>query len=354
VHVVDRVIGVATGLLNAAQMPPSRRSRVIVALACGLAAAAGTAWSFRYNPQWGAHDYGYAWVAGRAVLDGESPYTAVKDPKWALPWDPNFKYPMPTAVVAAPLALLPMRPSGVVFSGLSFAWLAFALSRFGWWRLGVLGSGPAIYAARSGQWSPFVVAAALTTGLEWLMVVKPNLAVALFVSRPRWRTAIGAALACVVSLLFLPSWPWEWLGVAWLASQYQSIGLQLAGMFALFAALRWRTPEGRLLLAMSILPINSWIYDGLPLLLVARTPRELATMAVPSGALTLAFILEFNALGFPADLGLGSLFARYIMIATVFLPATIIVLRHPNIGSLPAWAERATRRAPAWLRGAPV
>ena len=318
---------------------------------CGLLGAAGTTWSYRNNPEWGAHDFGYFWVGGRAVLDGASPYTAVKNPRWNLPWDPNYKYPMPTAVVAAPLALVPQQIAGMIFMGSSIGWLAFALSRYGWWRLGVLASGPALYAVRAGQWSPFVVAASLTLGLEWLTVVKPNLALALFAARPRWRTAIGAALACVVSLLFLPTWPQEWLSVASLASEYQRIGFRLAGAATLASVLRWRTEEGRLLFAMSVVPINSWLYDGLPVLLVARSPRELAAMAVPSGAVTLTFILQFNALGFDHELGLGSLFARYIMILTVFLPATVVVLRRPNVGRVPSSVERVARWLPLWLRG---
>jgi hypothetical protein len=333
---------------------PTRRARVFVAIAFGLFGAAIASWSFRNNPQWGTHDFGYAWVGGRAVLEGRSPYEAVKDTAYHLAWDRNYKYPMTAALVAAPLATLPQRTAGLLFVGLSFAWLAFALSQSGLWRLGVLVSGPALYAARAGQWAPFLVAASMTAGLEWLTGVKPTVAFALFAWRPRWRTLLGGAALCVVSLLILPAWPREWLALSSMARKYPPVGLQPAGAFALLAALRWRTSEGRLALAMAFVPVTPWIYDALPLLLVARTRRELALIAVPSGAITAAYLLQFNALGFEVDMGLGSLFARYIMIFTVYLPATVIVLRHPNIGDLPGWAERATRRLPLWVRGSPA
>jgi hypothetical protein len=36
---------------------------------------------------------------------------------------------------------------------------------------------------------------------------------------------------------------------------------------------------------------------------------------------------------------------------TMYLPATLMVLRRPNEGPIPLWLDRAMHRWPAWLRG---
>jgi hypothetical protein len=307
---------------------PPRRARLLVALACGLLAGLATAWSFRSAPQWGAHDFSYSWYGAVTLLDGRSPYEAMSRPvPGVLPFDPGFRYPLPAAVIVAPLAGLDARTAGVLFMGLSVMWLAYGLSRDGWWRLMALASGPALAAVKSAQWSPFVVAAALTSGAGWLMVAKPNLAIPLFLWRPKLSTAVGAVAACALCLVIQPGWPREWAqAMARGGGGYRAPMFTLVGAVLVLAAIRWRTAEGRLLFAIAVLPVNPWGYDALPLALVARTARQMAIWSAASLASWLVFYSFASGLMTNANLAALSRVVAVFTVVGAYLPALGLVL----------------------------
>jgi hypothetical protein len=309
-------------------MFPTRRARVCIAIACGALAALGTAWSFHSAPQWAAHDFTYSWYGAVTLIAGKSPYEAMSAPvPGVLPFDPGFRYPLPTAVIVTPLAALGARIAGVLFVGLSVVWLAYALSRDGWWRLLALVSGPSLAAVKSAQWSPFVVAAALTAGAEWLMVAKPNLAVPLFLARPRVRTAVGAAGACLLCLLIQPRWPWEWWHAMRQGGQlYSPPMFTLLGAPLALAALRWRTTEGRLVFALAVIPASPWGYDALPLALVPRTARQMAVWAGCSLAAWATFYLLAGEQMWTGNLAALSRMMAPFTIVGSFLPALGVLL----------------------------
>jgi hypothetical protein len=112
------------------------------------------------------------------------------------------------------------------------------------------------------------------------------------------------------------------------------------GFLALAALLRWRRPEARLVAGMTLVPQTIGWWDLVLLLLVASTFRESLVLAVTTMA-PLAYEMAFG-------LGDGTLDvyprSSLMLMAASYIPATIIVLRRPNVGVLPAWLEILRRR----------
>jgi hypothetical protein len=175
-------------------------------------------------------------------------------------------------------------------------------------------------ALKVGQCSPILVAAAFLPSLGWLLPWKPQIGLPLFLYKPSWRAAILGAVAIGASFALLPGWVSGWIeNVAVLESHPPPL-LAFAGPLLLLAALRWRTAEGRLLLAMSCTPQILFFADQLPLQLVARTRRQSALLAAAS---LLAFGVWF-AFVQPGD--------KYVLEAApwvmtlLYLPALAVLL----------------------------
>ena len=149
-----------------------------------------------------------------------------------------------------------------------------------------------------------------------------------------------------------PVWPREWLEhLGRQPSPHPPALLWPFGFVGLVGLLRWRTPEGRLLAAMTLVPSSAWFYDQLFLMLVARTWKQSLVL----GALSwIAFIL---VLATQAPINLidpeRARGVQRILVLGTYLPAAVLVLRQPNIGSIPAWLERLTARWPAMFSRAP-
>lgn len=198
-------------------------------------------------------------------------------------------YPFTTMIVLWPLKLVPLQMAVPLFIGVISWVLALAILRRGQpWQL-LMFLTPAYWSAvQSVQWSPLLTAAILLPPLLPLAVVKPQLGIVL-AACGRWsRGTLLAALGLVaVSLLVRPSWPLEWLrhGNLGTFNGFSPIAV-LPGIVLLAAAVAWRTREGRLLLAMSVV-VQRYFYDQLPLYLVARTWRQLLLLVAASWGVVL-------------------------------------------------------------------
>jgi len=288
-------------------------------------------------------DYTHYEYGGRALLNGTDPY-------------PSFVYPLPAAMWAVPFALFSHAIGGGLFVGSAFGCVAFGLTRDGWQRLPILVSGPALWCLHIGQWTPLVVAATLMPSFAWAAAAKPTIGFAAFLYRPSWRFVWVGSAALALSLLLSPSWPLRW----W-AATHQAEGanwtiplLQPFGWLLLLTVLRWRTPEGRLLFALSVMPQGLAIYDQFMLMLIARTRTEAILFALWSQLVPLGV----GYLTIPDDLsaadGVAATFPFWARIVTytMFLPALGFVLwRRRNEGKIPALIERLTVRWPQWIRG---
>jgi hypothetical protein len=277
---------------------------------------------------WMGADFFQIWAMVRALSAGLSPYAVgcTSIPPCA---DPNQYYPITAGLAVWPLGMLSPALAATVFAGVSAALLAYAITRHDSYRVPMLLSYPFVIAVISGQWAPLLIAASLTPGTEWLFAAKPQLGVALFVARPRIRVVFLTVAFLAASLLVMPGWPLEWWREA-AGSQFVRTpmwGFAWYGPVLLLAALRWRTREGRLLLALSLVPQSPFCYDQLLLWLVPRTRRESLNLTWLSWLMFGAWCL-FEAPGRQQRIQLAS-FAPYLIVF-LFLPCLIMVLRRPN------------------------
>ncbi len=269
-----------------------------------------------------AADFTWPWRAANYLLEGKNPYAEIQ-PSGEYPFQTYFYYPLTAAQAALPFAGLPPYPAGALFFGLSSALLAYALLKDGWVRLPLFLSAPYVVAAAVAQWAPLMVAAGLLPALGWLLSCKPNLGLAMWVFKPG-RASLALALGFLaLSLLWLPSWPWDWLAVTrQLAGHPPPILALPLGPVLLLAALRWRRAEARLLLGLSLFPQLLFFYDQLPLWLI---PRSFKAGLAFSGLSWLAYF-AWRAQGVSPQSGEILVQPTQYILALVFLPALAMLL----------------------------
>jgi hypothetical protein len=297
--------------------PLLRSERIGLSIIIGVACAIGV-WIIaqRVMPSLIVKDFTYPWWAARALLGGGDPYRLIQ-PDGPYP----FAYPLPAALVAMPVAWLPAPIAGAVFFGLSAAALSWALlADGGIWRLWMLASVPFAMSLALVQWAPLLIAGALLPALAWVLVCKPTLGLALFAGRPSRAAVIGGAIVLAVSLLFLPTWPAEWLRAAGRIEGHPAFVTRPFGWIPLLALLRWRDGDARLVALMACMPQNPFFYDQLPVLLVARTGRSAFALSALSW---IAYAATQATCNDPFYCGPE---AEPWVVWLVFVPATALVL----------------------------
>jgi len=308
---------------------PATRLRLIVAIAIGILCGV-VAFLLQRRPGFWP-DFVYPWTSARYLLEGRDPYVLLPG-GLKEPFETPLLYPLPTVLAVVPFARLSMAAAGGVVMGLSSALLSFVLTRRGWHQLWMLASAPFVMAVNLGQWSPLVLVAALEPAVGALASLKPNIGLDAFAYRPSLKMLIGGAIVFLASLFVLPAWPLEWLHAVRSLPGHPAPILMArgAGLVLLLAALRWRTPEGRLLLVSACIPQLPFFSDQLPLLLVARTRLELIGLTALS---QVGFVLWFTFLkGDEAYVPKAGLY----VLAFVFVPALVLVLRRPNESAVTA------------------
>jgi len=325
---------------------PALYIRAIVALAIGLSAGIWCRDYLARNPQFFAADFTFPWRAAGHLLAGRDPYQHMPRVREYAAAGP-FPYPLTSALIAAPFSGLRPPMAGGVFIGISFAVLAFALTKVRYWPLLTLLSAPLVLTLTNVQWSPLLMAAVLLPGLGWLGAAKPNLGVVSFALYPQWSTLIVGGLLVAIAFFLVPVWPLEWLQHVRLATlTYRPVATWPLGAVGLLGLLRWRTFEGRVLAAMTLVPLAPFHYDHLFLWLVPRTWRQSLALTACSWVSVIAVLATT-----PHDLTRDPRAVQAMIAAGMYLPATILVLRLPNVGQTPIWFERLIRGWPAWLRG---
>lgn len=307
---------------------PALRPRVLIAIAAGLWGA-GLALAFMSRRGF-YPDFLAFWFAARAFVHGLDPYivTPSEAPYFV---NDKFFYPFPSVLAIVPFAGFPLAVAGALFFGVSSALLAFAVTRDDYARLPLFLGFPYVMAASLGQWAPLIMAAVLLPGLGFLAVCKPNIGVALAAARPTKAAIYGGAAVLVASLIFDPSWPGKWLANLRTMEGHPPPLFTLAGVGLLLAAIRWRREDARLVLAMAAVPQLPMFADQLPLMLVARTRVEAMVLALLSHVGGLLWIKTHTPGAHP------SANAALFVLAFVYYPALVLVLRRPNDGSLRSW-----------------
>lgn len=221
-------------------------------------------------------DFRQWWTAGRAILAGVNPYTVIHPPAFAYPWF----YPLPAGLVVLPVAWLPLVLAHVAWSAAGGFALGLAANR----RPGLgpaLVSLPFLTAAGEGHWSPFLLAACAVPALECLWVAKPSVGLAYFAGYGSRQAVVACTLLVALSLVILPRWPLDWL-----ATLHGTVSVppitRPGGFLLLLGFLRWRTPEGRLLGMLALVPQTTVPYEVLAVFCCARSKRDGYVLAVLS------------------------------------------------------------------------
>ena len=296
--------------------------RAITAVALGGWGAFIAYFSMASHPAHLAKDFSYPWRAARALLAGQNPYEVMRA-VGEYPFNSGLLYPLPAALVASPLANVRPEIAGAIFVGLSSALLAWGLLRDSPWRLPLFLSAPFVQAAILGQWSPLLTAAALMPSLQFLAAAKPTVGLAAWIYNPSPRGIIGGLILVGMAFLVLPGWLGDWLDVASGMNKYRGPATTLLGSFLLLGLLRWRRREGRLFVAMSLVPQLPVFYDSLILWLIPSTLWRSVAFSAVSWVGYLAWYPHHtspaqNEIAFPW------------LVFTIYAPALVLLLLLPS------------------------
>lgn len=325
--------------------PADERHRAWFALVFGAVCAAYVCAHGRANPDF-TSDFDQVWAGARALWQNKDPYVVV-GPGREFGWRWPLYYPLPALVAVAPLGLLPVLAARVLFAGASAALLAWAVTRDGWSRLPIFLSVSFMVTMELGQWAALYAAAFFLPALGVIGIAKPNFGVALAVASSQRHTvawlAAGTVALLGVSQVLQPGWHESWLANLRTADHFKPHVLRPLGFLLLLAALKWRRPEARWLLALAIIPQAPSFYDQMLLSVICLTSRE--ALAFAASTVVLFFYVGFNTPqpdyeSWGRLVGNGTLWICY-------LPALVMVLRRPNEGglSLPfAWPVRRARK----------
>jgi hypothetical protein len=266
-------------------------------------------------------DFEFYWRAAQLWLGGRDPYgMRVGSPGWPLQ-DVLF-YPLPAVMALVPIARLPMNIAVAFFIGVPTGLLAWFLSRHAQWPLLMLASPGFLLAVLFGQWAPWLILGTLVPALGAVFLCKPSIGLACFASRPSKRAAIGCVILGVVSIALWPAWPSEWRhNLATLAAHQPPI-LTRWGWPLAAAALRWRERDARLVVGLACVPQVLGFMDQSPLLLIARSRREMIFLVCAAWIAALPWI---KTLGDPTGPQMATAWPAVLLGA--YLPALYLVLR---------------------------
>ncbi len=306
----------------------SRRDRWRAAIVLAVFAGAFATWRNVLGSD-ARSDLDQLWFAARALVHGLDPYGVIGPGRpFDQPWP--LYYPPTAIVLVVPFAWMPIAIARVAFAVVTTGALGWAMGN----RLRTLW--PMVFSAAflitvaRNQWSPVLLAAAWSPWLLLAASAKPNIGAAMVVPHlnRRW-----AALAAVIAFPLLALVAYALPGVIALLRSHLSLQQYLHapimrpwGILLLLAALRWRRPDARLLLAMACVPHTPSLYDVVPLFFLCRTFREALWLSV----LTHVLFITIIALG-PFDV-FDSYAERLgrLAVFVVYLPLLVIVLRRPN------------------------
>ena len=301
------------------------RERWFVALAAGLFTAVIAALRWRYHPVFPS-DLDHLWHAARAVLSGGNPYD-VAGPGKAFEWEWGVFYPLPAILLVTPLTALPVAAARFVFSVVAGATLGFAMGAR-WRTLWPLFISQAFFLAVSrNQWSPFMLAAVWIPAMGFIIAAKPNIGLIALAAQRREtvvRVVLLAGALCVISFIVRPSWPGEWLAHARSAPNKEIALLQPAGFLLLAGLVLWRTVQGRLFLAASVVPQTPSVYDALLLFPLCQTRLQAAFLAL------LTHVAQFTVLQLGPYANHDAFYDSLasIIVLLVMIPALAIALRN--------------------------
>jgi hypothetical protein len=315
----------------AAPRRPTRRARVLAAVAIGLLSGVFCGLCLA-RPGFDS-DFAPIYNGTRLLLDGVVPYGFMQyngRPVFGGGW---LYYPLPMLWLTSLVAWLPLPVAGGVLFGVGSALVAYAVTREEWWRLHLFASAPFVVAASIGQLSPWLFLPVVASWAGVFCTLKPSVGLAAFAARPSWRTVVACLVVGVATLVAVPSWVRLWLiGVGSSPQHVIPLVAVPGGVLLALAALRWRTPGARLLLALACIPQNPFWYDQLLLFAIPRSRQESIALTAFTQVGFAAFMVTAFASGEPYQL-----VARPFVMGFCYIPALFLVLRHPLRDGQPGW-----------------
>lgn len=278
-------------------------------------------------------DFDLLYDAAARLAAGENPYPAATQ---------GLPYLLPAVLLAVPFTAIPLDLARPVFDVLVGWAFVYALWRYrGHFALLALGSGAYLHAMMSGQTTPLMVAAILVPALGFLLAVKPNTAIPLWIARPSWVALLGVSVFIGLSFLVRPSWPQDW----WMAlpvdlKEVRPPLMRPFGFVLLLAALRWRSPEGRLLLAVACVPQTALPYELVSLALIPATLVEMGSFLAGSW---IAVAVAADWIGLGHSIGGWTPTSWIASLGAVYLPMLYLILRRPSGRAVPR-VEKERRR----------
>jgi Glycosyltransferase family 87 len=287
---------------------------------------------FERRPVTFTRDFDQFYAAARFVSQGRNPYALI-GPGRAFQWDWPFFYPLPAALLALPLAWLPLPIARVAFVGLTCLLFTYALGRVGGtrWRYITIVSKPFEVALLTGQLSFLLASAYVLPVVAALACVKPNIGAAIVGARADRRTIIlalaGGMVLLGVSFAVQPTWVRDWLAAVHRDPFQRPAVLRSGGFLLLLAGLKWRRPEARLLLGLSLVPQTLGMYDALLLFFIPRRANEYLILAILSHVAVLMLWNDTSIRTMDAFIVAGG----DAVVHWMFLPALCMVLLRPNV-----------------------
>jgi hypothetical protein len=280
-------------------------------------------------------DFDPLYQAAVSLLQGKNPYPLAAQ---------GFPYPLPAVLLAVPFSLIPLELARPVFDVLVGWAFVYALWKYrGPYALLAVGSGAYLFALVNGQTTPLIVAASLVPALGFLLAVRPNTSAPLWIARPSWMATLGVSLFVVLSLVVQPSWPRDW----WMAlpdnPHLMLPALRPFGFVLLLAAIRWRLPEARLILAMAIVPQTTLPYELVSLALI---PANLLEMGIFVAGSWIALAATAGPLHLSQSNAEWTATGWTVTLCAVYLPMLYLVLRRRSSRSTFEKERRRPHRIP--------
>jgi hypothetical protein len=285
----------------------------------------------RLFPGWGA-DIDQCLIGARALWHGANPYAVIGPHGTWFRWPWPLYYPLTALFAVTPLAWMPLAVARPIFIGGSSAWLAFMVSRRSWAPLLLFLSGAFLNTVDSGTWDALLVAAAITPGMGWLLLAKPNVGAALAMMLERRRaTAVAAGIGVgfvALTVAIMPGWLTDWRAALATGVHFVPPLLLPLGFLVLPVLVKWRRPEARLLVALACVPQTLYPHAALALFLVPRGRAEMTALAILS---FVPLALAYYTAPTTGTMAEQTRLIGVAMVACLYLPCVIMVLRRPAV-----------------------
>ena len=322
---------------------------LLTSLLVATLAVSWFAWGASREPGYES-DFDQLWYAARTALSGHDPYAAppVGTRLPGFPPPMALYYPLTAAVIASPLATLPLEAARLIWIGVGvFAFTLLLLKRYSYERLPAVMSGAFLVAVSLAQWSPWLACAVMTPAFAWVLSGKPNVGLAAGASaRITILAVVLAVVPVIIAFAWRPNWVAGWRYAVSTAQHFHPYVLRPGGALLLLALLKWRRPEARWLAVIACVPGTPSAAEALVLFAFPMTFRQCLCLAllthIPNFLMLRAHFDTFAAF---TDRG------ALLMLGFVYLPVLAAILIRPNEGAVPLWVERVARPWPSWLRG---